>query len=319
LDDLSSGSLDNLEGIGPLTFRRGSILGRFHLASCMRGCSYVFHLAALGSVPGSVAHPALYHSVNTGGTLAVMQMAKDKHVSRVIFAASSSAYGDNPVPWVETMVVKPCSPYAATKVAGEGLLRAFSSSYGRDSVALRYFNVFGPRQSANNAYAAVIAAFAKALLSDQNPTIFGDGKQCRDFTYVHNAVHANLLAARHPGPLGGEVINVGCGRSVSVRTLAGAMAQMLNRTHLAPVHKPERPGDLKYSYADLRRSQQILGYEPIVDFESGLKATVAWYATKANSPALGVQKLPRQTIQVRRLNHHHKKMTPVARTPVATK
>ena len=166
------------------------------VADCTEGCRYVFHQAALGSVPASVEQPVLYNEVNTAGTLNVLEAARSAGVRRVMFAASSSVYGDNDVPWVETMPVLPRSPYAATKAAGEALLRAYASSYEPDAAALRYFNIFGPRQNANSAYAAVIAAFAKALLAGERPLIFGDGEQTRDFTFVANVVHANLLAAR---------------------------------------------------------------------------------------------------------------------------
>jgi nucleoside-diphosphate-sugar epimerase len=198
-------------------------------------------------------------------------------VRRVMFAASSSVYGDNPVPWVETMPLLPRSPYAATKAAGEALLRAWSGSYGLDTAPLRYFNIFGPRQNANSAYAAVIAAFAKAVLAGHRPVIYGDGKQSRDFTFVHNAVHANLLAARRSGPIGGEVINVGCGGQVSVNDLAVQVCKALSRPDLKPVHEPERAGDLKHSFADLRRARSLLAYEPVVDFATGLRDTLAWY------------------------------------------
>jgi UDP-glucose 4-epimerase len=173
----------------------------------------------------------------------------------------------------------PRSPYAATKVAGEALLAAYSASYGLDTASLRYFNIFGPRQNANSAYAAVIAAFAKALLAGQRPTIFGDGEQSRDFTFVANAVHANLLAARRDQPIAGEVLNVGCGARISVNQLAAKMAEALGRPELRPVHEPQRPGDIKHSYADLARAQSVLGYRPIIDFEPGLKQTMDWYRT----------------------------------------
>jgi nucleoside-diphosphate-sugar epimerase len=225
-----------------------------------------------------VERPALYHEVNATGTLNVLEAAaRAGSVRRVMFAASSSAYGANPVPWAETMPVLPVSPYAATKVAGEALLRAYAACYAADTVSLRYFNIFGPRQNANSAYAAVIAAFAKALLSGERPTVYGDGSQSRDFTYVDNAVHANLLAARRGGPLGGEVVNVGCGASVTVRELAATMAATLGRLGLEPAYKPERPGDLKHSYADLARARDVLGYEPVVGFDPGLRRTLEWY------------------------------------------
>jgi nucleoside-diphosphate-sugar epimerase len=277
LDDLSGGSRENLESFGPVEFVEGSILDRKTLEKCTRGCRHVFHLAALGSVPRSVEEPRLYQEVNATGTLNVLEAARAAKVERVMFAASSSAYGDNDVPWVETMAVRPRSPYAATKAAGEGLLRAYSASFGLDTASLRYFNIFGPRQNANSAYAAVIAAFAKALLGGVRPVIFGDGEQSRDFTFVDNAVHANLLAARREEPIGGEVINVGCGGRISVNQLATMMGRAVGRSDLEPLHERERAGDLKHSFADLGRARRILGYEPIVGFEAGLEQTVAWY------------------------------------------
>ncbi len=283
LDDLSGGSADNLKSFGPVEFVQGSILDRKLLAQSMRDCRYVFHQAALGSVPRSVEQPALYHEVNVTGTLNVLEAAREARVRRLMFAASSSAYGDNPVPWIETMPVLPRSPYAATKVAGEALFRAYSASYGLDTACLRYFNIFGPRQNANSAYAAVIAAFAKALLRDARPLIYGDGEQSRDFTFVDNAVHANLLAARRTASIGGEVLNVGCGARISVNMLAEVMARMLEKPHLKPVHEPERAGDLKHSFADLKRTRSVLGYEPIADFQSGLTKTVKWYRSVAKS------------------------------------
>ena len=277
IDDLSGGMRENLADFGPVEFVEGSILDKDALRRSTKGCRYVFHQAALGSVPRSVEQPRLYNSVNTEGTLNVLEAAREAGVERVMFAASSSAYGENPVPWVETMPVLPRSPYAATKVAGEALFRAYSASYGLDTACLRYFNIFGPRQNANSAYAAVIAAFAKALLAGKNPVIFGDGEQSRDFTFVHNAVHANLLAARRREAIGGEVLNVGCGARISVNELARMMAELLDSPKSRPIHEPERAGDLKHSFADLERSRTMLGYRPIVDFRNGLEQTVKWY------------------------------------------
>ena len=277
IDDLSGGSRDNLKSFGPVEFHGGSILDRELLARCTRGCRYVFHQAALGSVPRSVEQPRLYNEVNTTGTLNVLEAAREAKVARVMFAASSSAYGENPVPWVETMPPMPKSPYAANKLAGEGLLRAYAASYAMDTVSLRYFNIFGPRQNANSAYAAVIAAFGSALLNGRKPVIYGDGEQSRDFTFVANAIHANLLAARSERPLGGEVINVGCGARISVNELAAAMAAALNRPDLRPAHQPERAGDIKHSFADLNRATELLGYRPVVAFQPGLSQTLAWY------------------------------------------
>jgi nucleoside-diphosphate-sugar epimerase len=277
LDDLSGGARENLQSFGPVEFVEGSILDRDVVERCTRGCRYVLHQAALGSVPRSVERPRLYNDVNTTGTLNILEAARAAGVARVMFAASSSAYGDNPVPWVEHMPVLPRSPYAANKVAGEALFRAYSASYGLDTVSLRYFNIFGPRQNANSAYAAVIAAFAKALLAGKRPVIFGDGEQSRDFTFVHNAVHANLLAARSSAKLDGQVLNVGTGGRISVNELARVMAQSLGRPDLKPEHHSERAGDLKHSFADLTLSKSVLRYQPVVDFRKGLDQTMAWY------------------------------------------
>jgi UDP-glucose 4-epimerase len=280
LDDLSGGTRENLTAIGGCEFVEATLLDQAAVARAVAGCRYVFHLAALGSVPASVERPRAFHDVNVTGTLNVLEAARAAKVQRVMFAASSSAYGDNAVPWVETMAVRPQSPYAATKVAGEALLRAYAGSYGLDTASLRYFNIFGPRQNANSAYAAVIAAFAKALLEGKRPTIYGDGTQSRDFTHVSNAVHANLLAARKAQPLAGETLNVGCGQAVSVNELARMMAKALGKSELTPIHVAERAGDLKHSYADLARAREILGYEPIVGFGAGLEQTIGWYGAE---------------------------------------
>lgn len=277
IDDLSGGRRENLTSFGPVEFRQGTILDRDLLAVCTRGCKFVFHQAALGSVPRSVEQPRLYNDVNTTGTLNVLEAAREAKVARVMFAASSSAYGSNPVPWIETMPPLPKSPYAANKLAGEGLLRAWASSYSIDTVSLRYFNIFGPRQNANSAYAAVIAAFASALLNGRRPVIYGDGVQSRDFTFVANAVHANLLAASNERPLAGEVINVGCGARISVNELASAMASALGRPDLNPAYEPPRAGDILHSFADLKRAGELLHYHPIVEFQPGLEQTLAWY------------------------------------------
>lgn len=282
LDDLSGGTRSNLDTAGRVEFVHDSILNLDTLAACARGCHYVFHQAALGSVARSVEHPRLYHEVNVTGTLNVLEVARSAGVRRVIFAASSSAYGGHVLPWVESMPPRPRSPYAATKVAGEALLRAYSAAYGLETVSLRYFNIFGPRQNANSAYAAVMAAFAKAVLAGEAPVIFGDGDQSRDFTFVQNAVHANLLAARSPAPLCGDVFNVGCGGRVSVNCLAELITEMLHRPEIRPAHQPERAGDVKHSLADLAEARGVLGYEPVVDFAAGLRQTLRWYEAEFN-------------------------------------
>jgi len=290
LDDLSGGDLANFDSYrkkagGRLDVIEGSILDQAGVERAVDGCTWVFHQAAWGSVPRSVAMPRKYHEINTTGTLNVLEAAKAAGVSRVMFAASSSAYGDTPtLPKVESMPVLPRSPYAANKVYCEAMMRAWALSYPKndagqsfDTACLRYFNIFGPRQNANSAYAAVIAAFAKALFGGDKPTIFGDGEQSRDFTFVDNAVHANLLAAGHEGRLDGEVFNVACGDRVTVNQLAEQMAQIIGCPELTPTHEPERAGDVKHSLADLTRTADTLGYAPLVAFEVGLEPTVKWY------------------------------------------
>jgi len=277
LDDLCAGG-DPKTLPAEIEFVRGSILDLPVVEKCVKDCRFVFHQAALGSVPRSVEHPRLFHDVNATGTLNVLEAARHAGVKRVMFAASSSAYGDSPtLPKIETMPVMPRSPYAANKVGCEALMSAYAASYAIDTVNLRYFNIFGPRQSPDNAYAAVIAAFAKALLKGQHPLIFGDGEQSRDFTYVDNAVLANLLAAGSDKPLKGMVLNVACGQRVTVTELAHAMAALLDRADLTPVYKPERAGDVKHSLADLSLTKQHLDYRPVVGFGDGLAITVKWY------------------------------------------
>jgi nucleoside-diphosphate-sugar epimerase len=286
LDDLSGGDWANLRGFdaGVETIT-ASILDTAALDRAAAGCRWVFHLAALGSVPRSIEQPDRYCQVNDLGTINVLQAARRASVQRVMFSASSSAYGDPPVDGakVETMPTLPRSPYASTKVAGESALRAWYHSYNLDSVSLRYFNIFGPRQNANSAYAAVIAAFAKAMIAGGPGTIFGDGSQSRDFTFVANAVHANLLAARAAGPLAGQIINVATGRRVSVLHLHDQMAEIFGRPDWKPILKPVRAGDVLHSLADIDKARKLLGYCPLVDFEDGLRRTVDWY--RANLPA----------------------------------
>ena len=284
LDDLTGGDPRNFDTFaddagGRLRFVEGTILDAALLGDLAAGCGYVFHLAALGSVPDSVQRPGAYHEVNTTGTLRVLEAAREAGVRRVVFSASSAIYGDDPaLPKAEAMPPAPKSPYAATKAAGEALLAAYAGSYDApDTAALRYFNVFGPRQNANSAYAAVIAAFAHALQHGQRPTIFGDGLQTRDFVYVDNVVHANLLAARCPQPLGGGAFNIATGTSITVNDLAQRMAAAWGTPGVTPDHQPERAGDVKHSAADITRARDTLGYDTVVDFDAGLNETINWF------------------------------------------
>ncbi|MFN4243303.1 MAG: NAD-dependent epimerase/dehydratase family protein [Tepidisphaerales bacterium] len=285
LDDLSHGDRGHVPA--GARFIHASVLDADRLADAIAGRELVFHQAALGSVPRSVEQPALYSRVNIDGTLAVLDAARrDGGVRLVAFAASSSAYGDtDELPKHEGMPPRPLSPYAATKVAGEALMHAYAACYGLDTVSLRYFNIFGPRQNANSAYAAVIAAFASRLLAGQRPVIFGDGSQSRDFTHVDNAVHANLLAARQPRPLAGRVLNVATGHRVTVAELARTMSALLGRPDLTPEHRPPRVGDVLHSQASIDAAAAVLGYRPIVSLERGLEETLAWYRSAGGAQA----------------------------------
>ena len=283
IDDLSNSTLEHLAGLIELEpervrFVHGSVLDDEAMSEAAADCQTVFHLAAMGSVPKSIEEPQRTWSVNATGTLRVLQAARKAAVQRVVLAASSSAYGDQPaLPKVETMLPQPLSPYAVSKLAGEQMMSVWAHCYGLSTVSLRYFNIFGPRQSADSAYAAVVAAFAKALLAGEPPIIYGDGTQTRDFTYVNNAVLATLLAGASASRLNGQVVNVGTGRRVSILDLASAMAQQFGAPHVTPIFRPERAGDVKHSQADIAQARQLLGYEPVTMLEDGLLETVEWF------------------------------------------
>jgi len=275
-DNLSSGAKANL--VAGATLIEGSVLDPSAVENAVKGKDVVFHLAALVSVPHSVANPRAYHDVNGTGTINVLEAARSVGTKRVVYSASSSAYGDAPeLPKTETMPDRPKSPYAAAKLIGECYIGAYAACYDIDAISLRYFNIFGPRQNPHSPYSGVIAAFSKMILAGQNPKITGDGSASRDFTFVHNAVHANLLAARSEKTLGGDVVNVGVGKRYTVLQLAQAMLKNFGRDDLKPEFTPERPGDVPHSLADLSKTKTVLGYDPIVDFETGLKATCDWY------------------------------------------
>jgi len=298
LDDLSAGSRDALAPFPTVEFVEGSVLDAAAVARCAAGCRFVFHQAALVSVPESVARPARYHEVNAEGTRVVLEAARAARVARVLFAGSSSIYGDGPEQFKsESLAPAPQSPYAEAKLAAEGHVREFGAggsagggargANGRagdrgldhaggrlDTVTLRYFNVFGPRQRAESAYAAVVPAFARRLLAGERPIVYGDGEQSRDFAFIANVVHANLLAARHAGPLRGAAINIGSGERTTVNDLARAMARLAGRPDLAPLHEPERSGDVRHSVADVARARAVLGFAPLVSLEDGLSVVL---------------------------------------------
>jgi UDP-glucose 4-epimerase len=276
LDNFSTGSPDNLLAVRDrIEVREGDIVDPEEVRAAMRGVEVVFHQAALASVPRSIADPLATHRACVDGTLNVLTAAREAGVRRVVYAASSSAYGNSArLPKCETDPTGPLSPYAAAKLAGEHYCVAFTEVYGLETVRLRYFNVFGPRQTPDSPYAAVIPLFIRALLRGERPVIHGDGQQSRDFTYVADAVHANLRAAETPG-VGGRLYNVACGRRTSLLELVGCLNRLLG-TSIAAQHGPARPGDVKHSLADIDRAWSDLGYRPRTDIEEGLQRCLEW-------------------------------------------
>lgn len=277
LDNFSSGKRQNLEPFGSkVEIIEGDLRNPDDCRRACSGVSIIMHEGAVPSVPKSVEDPLTSHQANVDGTFNLLMAARDAGCKRVIFAASSSAYGDQPeLPKHEKQKPDPLSPYAANKLFGEYYLRVFSLCYGLETISLRYFNVFGPRQDPKSQYAAAIPAFVTAILHNEPPTIYGDGEQTRDFTYIENVVHANLLAAKAP-KTNGEVINVACGESVTVNQIIAAINQLLGKQVKAK-YVDTRPGDVKHSLADISLAKRLIGYEPLVDFEEGLRRAIDWY------------------------------------------
>ena len=281
LDDFSSGRRENLEGLpGKVDLVEGSIADPAAVERAVRGVDVVFHEAAIPSVTRSVENPQASMLAGVQGTTVVLDLARRAGVRRVVFAASSSAYGDTPtLPKVETMTPQPLSPYAASKLTGEHLMRIFASLYGIETVSLRYFNVFGARQDPKSEYAAVVPRFVTAALRGERPIIFGDGEQTRDFCYIDNAVRANLLAADTPRKLSGEVVNVACGERTSLNRLVSLIGELAGK-RAEPEYRDPRAGDIRDSLADVRAARELLGYEPLVDVREGLKRTYDAFARK---------------------------------------
>ena len=277
LDNFISGKEANLESIGgDVDLIRGDIRDARTVAEAMKGVSVVFHEAALGSVPRSVADPVTTHEVNITGTLNVLLAARDAGVGRVVSASSSSVYGDTEVlPKHEGMRPQPMSPYALSKLAGEHYISVFNRVYGFEAVGLRYFNIFGPRQDPESQYAAVIPRFITALLEGRQPVIYGDGLQSRDFTYVENVVEANLLESEAEA-VSGRAFNVACGGRYSLVDLLGKMKEILGSS-IEPVHEAPRAGDVRDSQASIEAAQKAFDYRVLVDFDEGLRRTVDWY------------------------------------------
>jgi UDP-glucose 4-epimerase len=279
IDDLSSGKRDNLADVEGVEFIAGSILDPEALARAVDGVNTVFHQAAIPSVPRSLAAPLPSHEANATGTLRVLEAARAARVRRVVYAGSSSAYGDTPtLPKVETMPTAPLSPYAVSKLTGEHYCRVYASAFGLETVVLRYFNVFGPRQDPASQYSAVIPKWIRCGLTGEPMLINGDGLQSRDFCFIDNAVEANLLAATAPGASGG-VFNVACGARTVLKDIPGMIEAAIRRP-VRVEHGPGRVGDVKHSLADIRAAREILGYTAGVSFEVGLARTIAWYVDR---------------------------------------
>ncbi|OQX84436.1 MAG: LPS biosynthesis protein WbpP [Candidatus Latescibacteria bacterium 4484_7] len=277
LDDLSTGKMENIEPfIDRIDFIKGDIRDGDMVEKAMNGVDFVLHQAALASVPRSIENPVLVNDVNIGGTIMVLEKAREAGVKRVVYAASSSAYGDTEVlPKTESMLPMPLSPYAVSKLTGEYYCSVYYNVYGLSTIALRYFNVFGPRQDPKSQYAAVIPIFITSLLTDRSPTIFGDGEQSRDFTFVSNVVKANLLAAESENAMG-QTINVACGDRYTLNELY-AILKKLTGKDVDPIFADPRPGDVKHSQADINLAEKLIDYHPEVSFEEGLEKTVEWY------------------------------------------
>jgi UDP-glucose 4-epimerase len=278
MDDLSTGHAENLEEIGGrVDFVRGSVNDESALRRALEGVELVFHEAAIPSVPRSVDNPRETHEACVEGTFRLLLAARDAGVRRVVYAASSSAYGDQPtLPKVETMPPDPLSPYAVAKLVGEYYCQVFARTYKLETVCLRYFNVFGPRQDPGSQYSGVISRFISALAAGSTPDSYGDGEQSRDFTYVANAVEANLLAAESAGAVG-KVINVANGRRTTLNELLSLIKKLTGRDDAQAEYRPARVGDVRHSLADITRARELLGYEPRVPLEDGLKLTLDWW------------------------------------------
>jgi nucleoside-diphosphate-sugar epimerase len=278
LDNLSTGNLANIEEIrSQIDFRHADVQDSHALASACKGIDFVFHEAAIPSVPKSVDDPVGTNGPNLTGTLNVLEAARQAGVKRVLYAASSAAYGDDPtLPKTETMLPGPISPYAVQKLAGEHYLASYARVFGLETVALRYFNIFGPRQDPSSQYSGVLARFISLMLASQTPTIYGDGLTSRDFTYIDNVVSANLLAARAPAAnVSGKVFNVATGRRVTLLEAYEHIKRITGYTGTIN-HAPEREGDIKHSVADISLAQDAFGYKVVADLAYGLEQTIAW-------------------------------------------
>jgi nucleoside-diphosphate-sugar epimerase len=280
IDDLSTGHRENVEELsGDIELIEGSVADLDLMNRVLENAEVVFHEAAIPSVPRSVENPAQSHVASVDGTFNLLLAARDQKVRRVVYAASSSAYGDQPtLPKVEDMAPDPLSPYAVAKLVGEYYCQVFNRVYGLETVSLRYFNVFGPRQDPGSQYSGVVSRFISLLCSDETPVIFGDGEQSRDFTYIDNVVSANFKAASTTKGLG-KVINVATGDRITLNQLLSELKDLLGKPHVNAEYKETRVGDVRHSLADTSRARELLGYEPTVGLREGLKRTIEWWNT----------------------------------------
>jgi nucleoside-diphosphate-sugar epimerase len=285
IDNFATGRRANLtEVLDRIDFREGDLLDLEAAHRACEGVDFVLHQAAIPSVPKSVVDPLASNRANVDATVNLLVAARDAKVKRVVYAASSSAYGDTPtLPKHEAMTPNPISPYAVAKLASEYYMTSFYRCYGLETVSLRYFNIFGPRQDPSSQYSGVLAKFSMLMLRGEQPAIYGDGEQSRDFTYIDNAVSANLLACTAPGPeCAGRTFNVATGRRVTLNETFEALKKLTGYEGTVK-YGPERSGDIKHSLADITLAQKHLGYRPLVDFEEGLRRTVEWYQSEARA------------------------------------
>ena len=285
LDNFDTGHRRNLSELADrIDLRVGDLRDREAVESACDGVDYVLHHAALPSVPRSVREPRPSHTANIDGTFNLLEAARGAGVKRVTYAASSSAYGNQPgFPRVETMAPQPISPYAVQKLTGELYMQSYWRVYGLETVCLRYFNIFGPRQDPTSAYSGVMARFALQMLRGERPTVFGDGEQGRDFTYVENVVRANLLALESPAEaVAGRVFNIACGERHTLNETYARLAELLGFEQ-GPRYGGERPGDVRDSLADISAAREAMGYGDLVGFEEGLRRTAAWYCDAARA------------------------------------
>ena len=286
IDDLSTGHRENLDEItGDVEFTEGSVADEQLLKKVLDGAELVFHEAAIPSVPRSVEHPRQSHVASVDGTFSLLLAARDRNVRRVIYAASSSAYGDQPtLPKKEDMLPDPLSPYAVAKLVGEYYCQVFARVYGLETISLRYFNVFGPRQDPGSQYSGVVSRFISVLLNNQQPVIYGDGEQSRDFTFIDNVIDANLKAASVSRGFG-SVVNVATGNRITLNQLLEEVKGIVGKPEVKAEYQPARVGDVRHSLADISRAHELLGYQPIVGLKEGLQRTIDWWNTSrfANS------------------------------------